>query len=399
MRVLTDKKIGLMKSLISKANFNIPRTGDIIEAKVIAIKPQTIYLDLENFKTGVILGKEIKENPQQFKNLKPGDSISVKVTSLENEDGYVEASLLRAGEERKWRVLKEKMEKGEIIEAEVLKANKGGLMIEVNNIEAFMPVSQLSSTHYPRVEGGDKQKILQSLNQLIGKKIKLKIIDLDPREKKLIVSEKAAGEKRLKKALEKYKVGDVVEGEITGIVDFGVFVKFPARHSPDLPDLPSATRRRAGAKPMAGGGDLEGLIHISEIDWQIIDNPADFFKVGDKVKAKIVEIEDDKISLSTRALRENPWEKVRDKYQTGQLVKGIVTKFNPFGVFVQLDKKIQGLAHISEFGTEKNMKETLEIGKKYEFKILSIKPSEYRMALKPMISPSTKTTEDKDKKE
>lgn len=372
MRVLTDKKIGLMKNLISKASFNIPRAGDIIEAKVIAIKPQTIYLDVENFKTGVILGKEIKENPQQFKNLKPGDSISVKVTSLENEDGYVEASLLRAGEERKWQVLKEKMEKGEIIEAEVLKANKGGLMIEVNNIEAFMPVSQLSSSHYPRVEGGDKQKILQSLNQLIGKKIKLKIIDLDPREKKLIVSEKAAGEKRLKKALEKYKIGDVVEGEITGIVDFGVFVRFPARHSPE-------------AKPMAGGADLEGLIHISEIDWQIIDNPADFFKVGDKVKAKIVEIEDDKISLSTKALRENPWEKVRDKYQTDQLVKGTVTKLNPFGAFVQLDKKIQGLTHISEFGTEKNMKETLEIGKKYEFKILSIKPSEYRMALKPII--------------
>lgn len=362
MHVLTDKKIGLMKNLISKASFNIPRAGDIIEAKIIAIKLQTIYLDLENFKTGVILGKEIKENPQQFKNLKPGDSISVKVTSLENEDGYAETSLLRAGEERKWQVLKEKMEKGEIIEAEALKANKGGLMIEVNNIEAFMPVSQLSSTHYPRVEGGDKQKILQSLNQLIGKKIKLKIIDLDPREKKLIVSEKAAGEKRLKKALEKYKVGDVVEGEITGIVDFGVFVKFV---------------------------DLEGLIHISEINWQIIDNPADFFKVGDKVKAKIVEIEDDKISLSTKALRENPWEKVRDKYQTGQLVKGTITKLNPFGAFVQLDKKIQGLTHISEFGTEKKMKETLEIGKKYEFKILSIKPSEYRMALKPITAPKT----------
>ena len=371
MRIIADKKTGLMKDLISKASFNIPKIGDVVEGKIVAIKPQTIYLDLESFKTGIILGKEIKENPQEFKNIKTGDLITVKTINLENEDGYVEVSLLKAGEEKKWQTLKEKMEKGEIIEANVLKANKGGLMIEIGGIEAFMPVSQLSSSHYPRVEGGDKQKILQALNKLIGKTIKLKIIDLDSREKKLIASEKAAEEKKFKKTLEKYKVGDTVEGKITGIVNFGGFVKF---------------------------GDLEGLIHISEIDWQIIDNPAEFFKVGDKIKAKIVEIEEDKISLSTKALKENPWQKVKEKYETGQIVKGAVTKFNPFGAFVKLDKNIQGLAHISEFGTEKKMKEMLEIDKKYEFRIISIKPSEYRMALKPIFSPSAEISEDKEKK-
>lgn len=358
MRIISDKKGGLMKTLVSKALFNIPKIGDVIEGKVIAIKPQAIYLDLESFKTGIILGKEIKQNPQEFKDIKIDDLITVKVVGLENEDGYVETSLLKAGEEKKWQLLKEKMEKGEIIKANVLKANKGGLMVELHGIEAFMPVSQLSSSHYPRVEGGDKQKILQALNELVDKTIKLKIIDLDPREKKLIVSEKASEEKKIKKALEKYKVGDVIEGKVTGMVDFGIFVKFD---------------------------DLEGLIHISEIDWQIIDNPADFFKVGDKIKAKIVEIDKDKISLSTKALKSNPWEKVREKYETGQIVKGAVTKFNPFGAFVKLDKNIQGLAHISEFGTEKKMKEMLETGKKYDFKILSIKPKEYRMALKPII--------------
>ena len=195
MRVVTDKKSGLMNDLVSKASFNIPRPGDIIEARIIALKPQAIYLDLENFKTGIILGREIKKNPQEFKNIKAGDLIAVKVTKLENEDGYMETSLLKAGEEKKWQFLREKMETGEVIEAEVLKANKGGLMIEVNGIEAFMPVSQLSSSHYPRVEGGDKQKILQALNKLINKKLKLKIIDLDPKERKLITSEKAAEEK------------------------------------------------------------------------------------------------------------------------------------------------------------------------------------------------------------
>ena len=166
----------------------------------------------------------------------------------------------------------------------------------------------------------------------------------------------------MKKALEKYKKGDVIEGKVTGIVEFGVFVKFD---------------------------DLEGLIHISEIDWQIIDDPSEFFKINDKIKAKIVEIEQDRVSLSTKLLKENPWQKVRDKYETDQIVKGTVTKFNPFGTFVKLDKNIQGLAHISEFGTEEKMKQTLKVGKKYDFKIISIKPSEYRMALKPIMEKPT----------
>jgi len=346
-----------MTDLVSKVNFIVPKPGDVIEATVVAIKPMMIFLDLKNFKTGVILGGEIKQNTQQFKNIKINDILAVKIVDLENEDGYTEVSLLKAGEEKKWQALKEKMDNGEIIEARVLKANKGGLIIEIENIEAFMPVSQLSSSHYPRVEGANKQKILLELNKLINQTLKLKIIDLDSREKKIIVSEKAGEEKKLKKALEKYKVGDIAEGTITGVVDFGAFVKFD---------------------------ELEGLIHISEIDWQIIDNPTDFFKVGDKVKAKIVEIEGDKVSLSTKALKENPWEKVRDRYKTGQFVKGVITKFNPFGTFIKLDENIQGLAHISEFGTEKKMKETMELGKEYNFKIISIKPSEYRMALKPI---------------
>ncbi|HUT96005.1 MAG TPA: S1 RNA-binding domain-containing protein [Candidatus Paceibacterota bacterium] len=352
------KNSPLMQKLFDQEIFNIPKTGDVIESKVVALKPSIIYLDLGNFKNGVILGSEIKKHPFEFKNVKLNDILMVKIISIDNEDGYVEVSLLKAGEEKTWKGLREKLEKNEIIDAIVTKANKGGLMIEVNGIEAFMPVSQLSSSHYPRVEGGDKTRILSELNKLIGQTLKLKIIDVNQREKKIIVSEKATEEKKLKIALEKYKIGDTIEGIITGIVDFGAFIKFD---------------------------DLEGLIHISEIDWQIIDNPNEIFEVGDKVKAKIIEIDGDRVSLSTRALKENPWAKVEEKYQAGQAIKGTVTKFNPFGAFVKLDKNIQGLAHISEFGTEAKMQETLKLDKEYNFKILSIKPSEYRMALKPII--------------
>ncbi|HNU96748.1 MAG TPA: S1 RNA-binding domain-containing protein [Candidatus Portnoybacteria bacterium] len=354
----TDNKYSiLMQNLLEKEGVNIPKTGDVIEGKIIALKPSIIYLDLGNFKSGVILGSEIKKHPFEFRKIKLNDIITVKILSIDNEDGYVEVSLLKAGEEKAWQGLKEKMDKNEIIDALVTKANKGGLMIEVEGTEAFMPVSQLSSTHYPRVEGGDKTKILSELNKLVNQTLKVKIIDLNVREKKLIVSEKATEEKKLKIALEKYKIGDIVEGIITGIVDFGAFIKFE---------------------------DLEGLIHISEMDWQIINNPNEIFNVGDKVKAQIIEIDKDRVSLSTRALKENPWTKVEDKYHVDQTVKGKVTKFNPFGAFVKIDKNIQGLTHISEFGTEKKMEETLEIGKEYDFKIISIKASEYRMALKPI---------------
>ncbi len=346
------------KDLLAKINFQIPKIGDSIEGEVFATSKSGALVDLNNYKTGLILARELKENPEYYKKIKIGDKILVKITSLENEDGYIEISLKEAGSEQVWNKIRQKRETKEIITSKVLKANKGGLMLDIDGLQAFMPVSQLSSENYPRVEGGDAQKILQALQKLVGQDLKVKIIDFDPREDKLIVSEKATQEKEIEEILKKYKVGDIVEGTITGIVDFGVFIKF---------------------------NNLEGLVHISELAYRLIENPRDIVKIDEKVKAKIIEIDKDKISLSIKALQKNPWEKVKDKYEVDQIVKGTVTKFNPFGAFVQIDKDIHGLAHISEFGTEEKMKETLEIGKKYNFKIISIKPGEYRMALKPIL--------------
>jgi len=347
-----------IKNASPKDSFNTPKAGDVIEGKVFEINKNGLFVDLANFKAGAVMPKELKENPEYFKKMKIGDKISVKIVELDNENGYVEVSLKEAGSERGQQELEKKMETKEIIESKVLKANKGGLILDVNGIQAFMPVSQLSSEHYPRVEGGDAQKILQQLQKLVGQTLKVKIIDLNLKEGKLIVSEKATQEQEIEEIIKKYKVGDIVEGTITGIVDFGAFVKF---------------------------NNLEGLVHISELAYQLIEDPHDIVKMGEKVKAKIIEIDKDKISLSIKTLQKNPWEKVREKYDIGQTIKGKVTKFNPFGAFIQLDKDIHGLAHISEFGTEVRMKEMLEIGKKYNFKIISIKPSEYRMALKPII--------------
>ena len=226
-------------------------------------------------------------------------------------------------------------------------ANKGGLLTEVSGIPAFLPLSQLIPANYPKVEGGNKLKILNELQKFIGKEMEVKIFDLDPKEEKLILSEKAKEAEKIRESLKNYKVGDAVEGEITGIVDFGVFIRFPAS---------GKTGRRGGAPEK-----LDGLIHISELDWQLIENPSEIVKVGQTVKAKIVDIADDKVSLSLKALKKDPWEGIEKKYKKGDIVNGKVTKFNPFGAFVQISPRIQGLCHISEFSSGAQMKDSLEL--------------------------------------
>ena len=349
-----------MKDVAEKNNLLKPiQIGKIVEGEVVGKARSSIFLDLGTFGTGIIYGREYQEARESLKNLNLGDKIFAKVVDLENEEGYVELSLNQASSELSWDNLREKKEKGEKIMVKITGANKGGLLTEVSNIQAFLPVSQLSAEHYPRVEGAESSRILSKLQNFVGQEMEVKIFDLDPRENKLILSEKAKESEKLRKIIEKYKVGDVAEGEITGITDFGVFIKF-------------------GEK----GEELEGLIHISELDWQLIEDPTDVVKVGDKVQAKIISIIDDRVSLSLKALKKDPWEGIEENYKKGDVVHGKVTKFNPYGAFVQIAPKIQGLCHISEFGTKTKMESSLEVGKEYDFQILSVDPKEHRMSLK-----------------
>ena len=352
---------------------NIPKTpkvGEIIEGKVIGKGRSAVYLSLGNWSTGVIYGKEFFDAKNRLKELKINDTVFTKIVDTENEDGFVELSLTKAGKELAWETLRQRKDKNETVAVKILGANKGGLLAELSGIPAFLPVSQLSPENYPKVEGGDNQKILKALQKFIGQEMEVKIFDLDPKEEKLIISEKAKEAEKIKGLLKEYNVGDVVEGEITGVVDFGAFIKFPVKNATD------------------GVENLEGLIHISELDWQLIKNPAEIVKVGEKVKAKIIEITNDKISLSLKALKKDPWDGIEGKYNKGDIVKGKVTKFNSFGAFVQIvdgsdkDSKIQGLCHISEFGSQKKMEDALEISKVYNFQISLIEPKEHRMSLK-----------------
>lgn len=347
-----------MKKLLDQNSLVNPlKTGEIVEGKMINKGRASVFLDLSPRGTGIIYGKEFYEAKGKLKDLKIGDSIFAKVVDLENEQGYIELSLSKAGRELAWDTLNQQRQKGENILVKIRRVNKGGLMTEVMGIPAFLPVSQLSSENYPKVEDGDSQKILSALQKFIGKELEVKILDLNEREEKLILSEKAKEAEKIQEVLKNYKVGDVVEGIITGVVDFGAFIKF-------------------------GKENLEGLIHISELDWQLIEDPAKILKIDEKVQVKIIDISNDKVSLSLKALKKDPWLDIEKKYKKGDIMEGTATKFNPFGVFVKISDRIQGLCHISEFGSQKKMEEVIKIGKKYHFQILSIEPAEHRMSLR-----------------
>ena len=347
-------------------NINIPKhlkVGEIIEGKVVGKGRSAVYLDLGIFGTGIIYGKEYQTARDLLRRCGDGEKVFAKIVSLENEEGYVELSANKAGEEFAWDTIKEKKDKGEMIKVKILGANKGGLLAKIMNIQAFLPVSQLSTDNYPKIEGGDSSKILRELRKFIGTEIDVKVLDFNQKEEKLIISEKIEEMEKAKELLKNYSVGDIIKGKIMGVADFGAFISF--------------------------GDGIEGLIHISEMAWEIIKNPSEVVKEGETIEAKIIEINNGRAFLSLKELKNNPWEKINDKYNKGDIVKGKVSKINPFGAFIQLvadkndENKIQGLCHISEFRTIEKMAENLIIGEEYNFEIISFEPKEHRMILKP----------------
>ena len=349
-----------MKNIIQdKDSIQPPRVGEVVEGKVVGTGKSAVYLDLGPVGTGIIYGKEFKEAKTILKDLKMGEKVLAKVVGLETEEGFFELSLREANQEATWKKIEELKEKSEPITISVLGANKGGLLTQVFKVPAFLPVSQLSSENYPRIEDRDPGKILKELQKFLGKEIKVRVLDFSAKENKLILSEKAESGEKIKDALKNYNLEEVVEGEVTAALNFGIFIKFKKEDSPIV----------------------EGLIHISELDWKLIENPNEVVKVGQKIKAKIINIEKNRVFLSLKALKEDPWKSVDKNFKKGEKIKGQVLKFKPFGALIQITPEIQGLIHISEFGSQNKMEQTLEIGKKYDFAISLIDSKEHKMIL------------------
>ncbi len=346
------------KALLQTYFIEVPQVGDVVKGSVISVDKGEIHLDIQGMTTGVVRGRELFLESREYSHLKTGDEVEATVVELENENGEMELSFRIAGFKKAWDNMHKWMKEGLTLSAKVLSANKGGIMMQVEALPAFMPVSQLNPDHYPRVAGGDKNRILDKLKELINKDLEVKVIDVDEKEEKLIVSERAVWEDSQKAVLDSYKIGDMVEGEISALTSFGAFIKF--------------------------GEGLEGLVHISEIAWQRIDHPKDILKTGDKVRAQIIQLDHSKIYLSIKRLVDDPWKRVKEKYKEGDKVVGKIIKIEPFGLMISLDKDIHGLAHISELSDAPiaHINELFKIGQEMEFEVMSVEPAEHRLGLK-----------------
>lgn len=333
-----------------------PKEGELVEGTISAIGRARIFIDLPPFGSGLIYGREYMNARDILRKVQVGDTIAAKVVDAGNEDGYIELSLKEARQALIWSEAEEAQKKQTVLSLPVKEANKGGLILAWQGITGFLPASQLAAEHYPRVEDGDKDKIYLELQKLMGEQLSVIIITADQKEGKLIFSEKGPQEKEEKEEkVSRYTVGDVLSGEVTGAVDFGVFVKLEE--------------------------GLEGLVHISELDWGLVEDTRALYKVGDTVKVKIIEVKDGKVSLSIKQLKDNPWVIASKKYAKDQIAHGVIIKYNKHGALASIEEGVAGLVHISEFASEEELRSTLELGKSYAFKITLFEPKDQRMTL------------------
>jgi small subunit ribosomal protein S1 len=351
----------VLRSELSTAEW--PKEGSVVEVTLLKKIPRKAYFDMGRFGTGIVFGVEMSNAKEALRNMKPGEKMHAKIVTLDGEEGRTELSVSEAGKQKLWIQAKELAEAGEVIKAKIVAANAGGLMASVvgagsDDLKAFLPVSQLSLEHYPKVPDGDRMKITEELKKFVGQELSVKIIDVNQRTNKIIVSEREVLSANVKELLGAYTIGQDVNCIVSGVADFGVFVRF------------------------ADNPDIEGMIHISELDYKLIDNPKELVKVNDELTARIIDIKEGRVFLSLKALKADPWLMIGDRFKAGETVQGRVYKFNPFGAVIALDDNFQGLVHISEFGGQDEMKKAIAIGQTYPFIIDAVKPDEKRITLK-----------------
>ncbi len=326
--------------------------GETVTGTVLSLKKHEVLIDLGAHGVGFVPRREVGFS----RNVNEGDEVTASVVDTELDNGYSLLSLRKAAKDRGWEEVAAKFEAGEIIEVSAYDANRGGLLVEYEGVRGFLPVSQLSAEHYPRVGSSDKDEILQRLNSLVNQPLKVRILDADRKANKLIFSEKEAIKEGLVERFEKLAVGDAVRGVVTGVVDFGVFVNVEG---------------------------IEGLVHISEISWERVNNPSDYVKVGDGIDAKIIAIDKDRLSLSMKQLKEDPWLGEIAKFNRGDAVEGTVTRITPFGAFVQISPSVEALVHVSELGEgdEADPEKVFTLNERKSFKILDIDKENRKISL------------------
>jgi small subunit ribosomal protein S1 len=343
-----------MDDLLAGADESVKQltAGEVITGKVLSVRKHEVLIDLGPQGVGYVPRREVGFS----KNLAAGEEVTASVVDAELENGYSLLSLRKAAKDRGWEEVAAKLESGDIIEVSPYDANRGGLLVEYEGVRGFLPVSQLSAEHYPRVGSSDKDEILQRLNALVGQTLKVRILDSDRKANKLIFSEKEAVKDGLAERFEKLKVGDKVNGVVTGVVDFGVFVNVEG---------------------------IEGLVHISEISWERVNNPSDYVKVGQTIEAKIIAIDKDRLSLSMKQLTQDPWLDEVEQFKPGDKVEGTVTRITPFGAFVQISPAVEALVHISELGDGNDVdpEKVFTLNERKNFVILDVDKENRKISL------------------
>ena len=341
-----------MDDLLNEVQPKQLAAGEVVEATILSVAKHEIWLDLGVNGVGMVPRREIGYGQK----LEVGEPVVASVVDPEIEDGQALLSLRKAAKDRGWDEVKALFDKGETLEVTPYDANRGGLLVELEGVRGFLPVSQLSAEHYPRVGSSDKDEILQRLNALTSQVLKVRILDADRKTNKLIFSEKEAVREDMQARFEKLKIGDSVKGVVTGVVDFGAFVNVEG---------------------------IEGLIHISEISWERVENPADYVKVGDQIEAKIIAIDKDRLSLSIKQTQADPWAKEAEGFKKGDSVEGTVTRITPFGAFIQLSPAVEALVHVSELGEGQGAdpEKLFKLNEKKKFTILDIDRDNRKISL------------------
>lgn len=294
---------------------NMLKKGDKVDGIVVTASAKEILIDIGRKSLGIVAEWELEQVKEYASQLKPGDKVIAHVINIENEMGYSTLSLRRASLELRWKMLVEKQKSGSDIEVNVLEVSKGGLLVDWQNLRGFVPATQLDSA------------FSNNPNLLINKKIKVKVLEVDSSINRLVLSQKAAllgiSPKVIKDKLAKIKINDVLKGVISGIAPFGLFIDIEG---------------------------LEGLVHISEIAWEKVENPNELYKVGEKVEVVVLEVNKDegKLNLSIKRLTPDPWKNILDRYPVDSTISGKVVRIAPYGAFVNLETGIEGLIHISK---------------------------------------------------
>jgi len=342
--------------------------GDIVEGEVVDVREGMVIVDIGYKSEGIVAGRELKSETLDWRDLKPGDKILVYVVKPEDDEGQLILSIRRTQQASTWLTLEKAKKENDVVESVVVEANNGGLIVEIGkDIRGFIPTSQLDASRVyldgVRQVGKDiSSKVQKRLNSLVGDKIQTRIIELDREKNRIILSEKMVTQSRdleqREKTLNKVKEGDVLEGTVSGITPFGVFVN-------------------------AEG--LEGLVHLSELSWDKVEDIGSLYGVGSKVNVMVIGVSDGgkRVAYSIKRLLKDPWAEAIAKYKIGDVVKGKVQKVVPYGAFVRIAEGLNGLIHISELSDKlvKDPADIVTVGDEVDVKILSISSTERHLGL------------------